>query len=397
MIKRCSAPKIISMLLALFLGLTSAWAQKTAASTLDTSTVAATCVAPTEMFNAVQLTDSANLMAGYAIGATSPLQALSQSVGVKAHAANFGAAWLKLDARQLDQVKAFAATELSQVKGALFYPFSGPDFLYAHALFPNASSYVLTGLEPVGAVPNLMQMKEVELNASLADLRKSLYAILSFSFFKTNDMRVDFRKNRFQGVVPVLMTFIAKSGMAIEGVRFFIARPDGTQCTTDAAQLGKLGAGSMAGVEFSLRAKNAAAPVSLIYFSSDIGNNGIAKTPQYATLVRALKPDATFLKSASFLMHKSYFSTIRDLILEVSPMVLQDDSGIPYRNFDAKLWQSNFYGTYVKPIPLFANHNQADLHAAFKKLGSKPLEFGIGYRYLKKDSSLLLMKKAAQP
>jgi hypothetical protein len=370
-------------------------AQPQTTSQLAQEPVAQVCVAPQDAFSSSQLTDSANLMAGFPISADSTLKGLSELASVKAHAANFSAAWKKLDARQLDQVKNFALTELSQTKGALFYPFSGPDFLYAHALFPNASSYLLTGLEPVGAVPNLAQMKETELNASLADLRKSLYAILSFSFFKTNDMRVDFRKNRFQGVVPVLMTFIAKSGMTIQSTRFFVARPDGTQCTTDAARLGNLSAGSIAGVEFSLRPKDAPNSVSLIYLSSDIGDEGIAKTPQYAALVRALKPSATFLKSASFLMHKSYFSTIRDLILEVSPIVLQDDSGIPYRHFDPLRWQANLYGTYVKPIPLFANHNQPDLHAAFKTIGSKPLEFGIGYRYLKKDSSLLLMRKSA--
>ena len=37
----------------------------------------------------------------------------------------------------------------------MLYMFSGPDFLYATSFFPNASTYVLAGLEPVGAVPDL--------------------------------------------------------------------------------------------------------------------------------------------------------------------------------------------------------------------------------------------------
>ena len=35
----------------------------------------------------------------------------------------------------------------------MFYMFSGPDFLYANAFFPNASTYILCGIEPVGPVP----------------------------------------------------------------------------------------------------------------------------------------------------------------------------------------------------------------------------------------------------
>jgi hypothetical protein len=360
----------------------------------DLATVSSACVAPSQTFSADYLNDSAKIMAGYSVSDASSLVAIAQSASAKAHAANFTAAWKKLDERQLNLVKSFATTELSaQGNAPLYYPFSGPDFLYAHALFPTASSYLLTGLEPVGAVPSMDKMKDNEVNASLADLRKSLYAILSFSFFKTNDMRVDFRKSRFQGVVPVLMTFATKSGMNVQAVRFFVLRTDGSQCSTDAQNLQKLGAGDIAGVELTLQDPIAARSAKLIYLSSDIGDGGIAKTPQYAPFVRALKPGATFLKSASFLMHKEYFSTIRSLILEVSPIVLQDDSGIPYRSYDLSQWQPNFYGTYVKPIPLFANHNQPKLLEAFKSLGSKPLGFGIGYRYSKKDSSLLLMRR----
>jgi hypothetical protein len=371
---------------------------KAAVATPTAAPAAFTCVAPTQKLQANFLTDAARLMAGFTTAEGGPLATLSASPAITAHRSNFEAAWKKLDTRQLDLVKSFGSTELVPLTGSapLFYPFSGPDFLYAHAFFPNASSYVLTGLEPVGAVPILDQFKADELAASLADLRKSLHAILSFSFFKTNDMRVDFRRSRFQGVVPVLMTFAAKSGFDVKSASFFILQADGSRCVTDAQNVAKVPAGAISGVELGLQKTGATATTSLVYLSSDIGDGGIVKTPQYGQMVRALKPGATFLKSASFLMHKGYFSQIRSLILEVSPIVLQDDSGIPYKNFDLNLWQPNFYGTYVKPIPLFANFVQPDLTTAFKQFGSKPLSFGIGYRYGKRDSSLLLMTQKAK-
>jgi hypothetical protein len=35
----------------------------------------------------------------------------------------------------------------------MFYMFSGPDFLYAQTFFPNADTYILCGIEPIGAIP----------------------------------------------------------------------------------------------------------------------------------------------------------------------------------------------------------------------------------------------------
>jgi hypothetical protein len=351
----------------------------------------AACAPAKQLFDAAMLTDTANLLAGYDVAG--PLAALGNSTGVKSHRDSFQASWAKLDARQLDKVKSFANNEIVPRSGAgpLFYPFSGPDFLYASALFPNASSYFLTGLEPVGAVPNLSAMSAAELNASLAGLRKSLYAVLNFSFFKTNDMRVDFRRDKFQGVVPVLLTFAVKSGFQGHSVQFFTVDKNGVRCNTDAQNLVKVSPGTITGVDLGL--KNSSRSTSLTYISADIGDNGMARTPQYANLVRSLKPSAAFLKSASFLLHKSYFSNIRNLLMEQSPIILQDDSGIPYRDYAKAGWKETFYGTYVRPIPLFANFLQNDLTAAFKAKGSTPLEFGIGYRYGKKDSSLLLMQK----
>ena len=36
----------------------------------------------------------------------------------------------------------------------VFYPFSGPDFLHANFLYPNANEYILMALEDVGSMPD---------------------------------------------------------------------------------------------------------------------------------------------------------------------------------------------------------------------------------------------------
>ena len=50
----------------------------------------------------------------------------------------------------------------------MLYMFSGPDFLYATSFFPNASTYVLAGLEPVGAVPELTSLSPLIIDEELA-------------------------------------------------------------------------------------------------------------------------------------------------------------------------------------------------------------------------------------
>src|SRR5205807_463329 len=70
----------------------------------------------------------------------------------------------------------------------LFYMFSGPDFLYASAFFPNASTYVLSGLEPTGRIPDVLKLRGSALSAALGHLKVSLRQMLSHSYFITSEM-----------------------------------------------------------------------------------------------------------------------------------------------------------------------------------------------------------------
>lgn len=133
---------------------------------------------------------------------------------------NFNNAWSKLEARQLQKVRNWSQQELNQINTiapSIFYPFSGPDFLYAYSLFPKGDKYVLVGLEPVGIIPNLSNLSENQRNLKLQEIRSSLYAILQFSFFMTNDMKVDLRN---QGVLPILYVFLARTQNRIINIQY---------------------------------------------------------------------------------------------------------------------------------------------------------------------------------
>src|SRR6516162_9320574 len=71
------------------------------------------------------------------------------------HARNLNSMFEREESVQLSKVREFSKRYLTDKHDTMLYMFSGPDFLYATSFFPNASTYVLAGLEPVGAVPEL--------------------------------------------------------------------------------------------------------------------------------------------------------------------------------------------------------------------------------------------------
>ena len=105
--------------------------------------------------------DTAKFLAGMQPSADSPLTPLTHANNWKAHARHFDEQWKSVDARQLSRVRAWVSGNLSDTSGTLFYMFSGPDILYATTFFPNASTYVLSGLEQTGPIPNLSNVNRL--------------------------------------------------------------------------------------------------------------------------------------------------------------------------------------------------------------------------------------------
>src|SRR5262249_15621973 len=81
--------------------------------------------------------------------------------------------------------------------------------------FPNASTYVLAGLEPTGDIPQLTNLSRGTVYGSLRNLEVSMASLLSYSFFITNKMRTQLHEGPVYGTIPVLYVFMARSGKTI--------------------------------------------------------------------------------------------------------------------------------------------------------------------------------------
>src|SRR4029077_20451136 len=120
---------------------------------------------------------------------------------------------------------------------------------------------------------------------------------------------------------------------------------------------------------------------TLRYFALNLRDEALERKPGTTRYLQSLPPGGILLKSASYLMHKKYFSTIRSIFLAHSNVVIEDDSGIPYHYFEPAAWDVRLFGVYDHPITLFKTGLQDDLKAAYDAhTGVEPLDFAIGYK-----------------
>jgi hypothetical protein len=89
-------------------------------------------------------------------------------------------------------------------------------------------------------------------------------------------------------------------------------------------------------------------------------------------------------------MHSDNFSKVRGYLLAHSKVILQDDSGIPYRFFTNDKWDLRFYGKYLGPINRFLKNKQPDLEKDRAASSSPPLPFSFGYQWQPSRSSLMI-------
>lgn len=328
--------------------------------------------------------DTARFLAGMPPAAESPLAPLTKDAAWQQHANAFNTAFQTVEQSQLSKIRAWSSAHLTSPRPTLFYMFSGPDFLYANAFFPKAKTYVMSGLEPVGEVPNIATMRG-SIASDLSQLRNSLRWILQHSYFITSQMGSDLNRTRFRGTLPVLYVFLARSGQTIREVtRVKLDETGAIQPDTDTA--GRLPA---RGVKIVFAGSDGEAR-TLYYFSTDLSNGGVDNS-KFLTFCATLAPGDGLVKSASYLLHNAGFSKVREFLLANSAVMVQDDTGVPLAQYDPQKWDLQPFGKYVGPIPVFRGMHQAKYAVLFKN--ARPIDFGIGYRWRPNQSNLLLAIK----
>lgn len=289
--------------------------------------------------------------------------------------------------------------------GDVFYPFSGPDFVTIHTLFPDAKCYTLFGLEIEGPLFDIHKVARERMPVNLENLRRSIEPIMSVSFFYTKEMSRDLYASDMKGTTPILLLFIARTGnevldvqrfrLSSNGAPIYLPPNDSTPCL--AGELKPVGDTLITGVEITFR-KNAQAPVqTLRYVGINAEDSKLSVVNRPLALFSTTKPAVSYLKAASYLLHNPHFSLIRNKILEVSQTVVEDDTGIPYHFFDKKQWKIIPYGDYTPPIAIFGSYFQPALDSFYKSSPDKKhIDFGLGYKCGYGPSNQIIARKIAK-
>jgi len=337
--------------------------------------------------------DTARFLAGLPPAPDSPLAALAKDPLWQQHARHFDSIFGHEDSTTLAKIRAFSRERLSDKHATMLYMFSGPDFLYAVTFFPNASTYVLSGLEPVGDIPQLTELKHWTIEQSLQNIENSLGSLLNFSFFITRNMKTQLNAGPVYGTLPILYVFLARTGKSIHDVSLVSLDAEGN-IQPPSELRGKNAAYSAAkGVKIVFSAADGPRQ-TLYYFSTNLDDGSVARSGFLAFCGKLGVADS-FLKSASYLLHGGGFTKVRGFLLEHSATIVEDDSGIPLAYFDRKKWRLQPFGRYFGPLALFGRSYQPDMAELFRKSNATPLDFGLGYRWRPNESNLLLAQKVA--
>lgn len=313
------------------------------------------------------LDETARLLAGLSV--TGALAPFTQTPAWQGHAAAMDKAWKTKEYFQLGPIASWMsshAPEYYRSSGTMYYMFSGPDFLYADAFFPNADTYILAGLEPVGQVPDLSRMNSDTLNANLGALRNSMSTLLITHYFVTEEMKSELGRDNLGGTLPILYVFLARLGCTVVDTVYVHSPAEGVR------------------IAFTHDGRSQ----TLYYFKTDLSGGNSA----FLRWCAGRGPGVSLIKAASYLMHGDGFSGVRNFLLDHSAFIVQDDSGIPLRAFKEN-WSLEFYGRFVSHGEKFGKYDQAALAEIYHRNPPPPqLGFAFGYWWQAERGILMLAR-----
>ncbi len=318
--------------------------------------------------NGPTLDETAHLLAGLPV-TTGPLVPLTQNAAWQGHAAALDKAWKTKEFFQLEPIaswmKAHAGASYRS-SNTMYYMFSGPDFLYAYTFFPNANTYILAGLEPVGQVPDLSRMNPATLGNDLAALRNSMSTLLITHYFVTEEMKASLGRSNLGGTLPILYVFLARLGCTVIDTTYVRSPAEGVKIT------------------FSRSGRSQ----TLYYFKTNLSGGNSA----FLRWCAARGPGLSLVKAASYLMHGEGFAGVRNFLLEHSSVIVQDDSGIPLRAF-RKGWALEFYGRFFPHGEKFGKYDQKELAEIYRKNPPPELGFAFGYWWQAERGLLMIARR----
>lgn len=235
---------------------------------------------------------------------------------------------------------------------AVFYPFAGFDFMWAHACFPNAERYIMLGQMPALSLVKSKAKKfsgGEQIPTKITPNSALVPAILTA-------LR-GFLRNKYLGTVSQLKS-------AVTAARFFVTLLKILYgASIQAVQPCKKGSEQCVNIQF--RMPGAKSSQQIRYWGGDVMKNAPWSFygPFFQDMNNIKTPVATFSKAAEYNMFAPacagnkaskghLFQRVLSLIKRRSTVVISDDAGVPFHILQPRKWHRKLYGQYVGPGPV---------------------------------------------
>lgn len=271
-------------------------------------------------------------------------------------------------------------------KGAVFYPFSGPDFVTVSQLYPHADRYVMVAMQQAGEPASLTKMSAARAQSFQAKFLREWMKFSRLGFFRTDDLNQDLTDQQAKiGVTTILITFALYSGYDVNEVYPIALDPQSGQYVRTE--------GGWKSVRLML--SKGGKPVTLDYVSVNLSDAYLNQDADMRTWLDRESHHPVLLKAASHLLQESYFSVLRNMLVANATMVVQDETGLNYTEL-AKIGTVDLYGGFLYPHELFNRKKQESLARAYKESKHvKPLSFAFSYNKTSERRSLQIVRRQA--
>ncbi len=306
--------------------------------------------------------------------------AIAESPRWAAFAKEVTANWTRYNQKIAEPMSQWALAELSGISNTVFYPFSGPDFVTVHQLFPTAQRYVMMAMQNAERPLDLANIAPDLLEPSLGVLTSAWQHFGENGFYVTEYLEKYLYSTRANiGASTFIVSFLSLQGFEIERVVPIQVAADGT--------LQEMSPDTPRWRSVRIQASKQGKPIIIDYLKIDLSNAGLQATPENLMLINTLTTNPVLFKAASHLPQNVGFNVIANQVLAQSPLIVQDETGLSYSTL-IRAHQVALFGKFVVAHHAFTSYH-TDLAKAFAQRSDiKPLNFRFGYF---KDGNYALM------
>ena len=309
--------------------------------------------------------------------AASPAQALATRTA-KIECPSFPKIATDYQSKFLAPMQAWSAQHLNKLgTKKLTYVFSGADIVTPMTLFNSADHYTLVADQ----VPEYVPAQETSPPQVAKECQTQAY-FARYGYFRTHDLEgKDSVKPRF---IKMLAYSILMSGGSIAKMEYLSIASNGKLDVRDNPS-----AVRPDGLRFHVTTVDKR-PVLVDYLRMNLSNSGLLAEPRLQQFLATHTDGTIFIKSASHLLQKNYFSILAGLITEHAHSVVQDETGLDVELL-TKHYQVDSYGKFLRPHPLWHDSPSGVRLRQFlsAQTALQPLPFTIGYE--KTSGSVLLV------